>query len=77
MNCGDIGIIFVDDTKKIKLAKGDIYESLKMEFDVFRPNCIHHTLWWAGRPKPARPLYCPVALGRAIVVTEQTDLRLV
>ena len=82
MPCDDvkyrgISTIFVDDTEKLKLATDSLFRSLYKELDLSRLDRIHHALWWAGRPVPARPLHRQIVLGREIVIAEQVDLHLV
>ena len=62
-----------DDVAIPTLTPSYLYEQL----DVRRLNAIHKWLWLTGRPTPPRPLHYQNAVGRAIVVHEQTDLHLV
>lgn len=50
---------------------------MQLELDVSRLNSIHHHLWLAGLPRPARSLHRQELIGRKIVITEQADLHLV
>ena len=50
---------------------------LTMTLSTPRLNDIHHHLWLAGLPKPARPLHRQKLLGRSILLTEDPNEHLV
>lgn len=72
-----LSTIYIDADGRIQCSEDDIHQHLLVELNLDRLNIAHDTLWWAGRPVPARPLHRQRTLGRDIVPTEQFDLHLV
>jgi hypothetical protein len=50
---------------------------IALDLKTPRLDAIHHHLWLAGLPNPARPLHRQRLLGRSILVTEDPDEHLV
>ncbi|KAH6852689.1 hypothetical protein B0T12DRAFT_415758 [Alternaria alternata] len=50
---------------------------LHLDLETPRLNKIHQHLWLAGLPSAARPLHKQKALGRSVVITEDSDEHLV
>lgn len=79
IDCAELALPVIVQTSEGTYVRPriDVYDFLRLEFDVSRLNRIQKYLWLAGLPRGARPLHKQLLLNRSVLLTEQAGLHMV